>query len=219
MAVAGHFVAAQILLILLCAMPTTLVFADESRGASGSLAGSDRSGRASVGVDVFGWSPYPMISRGFRAGYGVDPLFDIELNHQYADKKILMAGLSYTETVLRIVHRPADLFYWGYGLGQRDIRLSYELFVSGQAERQAVKEHHTALTGVGFAGLEVMVLGGFSCGADLLGVSAPLVWSKKDDRFPDDAVSYEEDPRDYPYVEKAFSMNFQILQTYVRLIF
>ena len=187
--------------------------------AAPSAAKSTRENNVSISVQVFGFSPYPMISRGVRGSYTISDVTEIEVSYLESSKTVLMSDLKYSEYALNVINRPLEMVYWGYGVGLRTVELSYSVFVQSQAEKLPVLEKGQAISGLGFIGVEVPIEDYFAIGADLFGVSAPLLWLKREDEFPDAANSFEENPRDFPYVESAFSLSFQVLRAYVKVMF
>ena len=185
-----------------------------------SGAGSGSGGAESwFSAEVYGRAPYPLNSRGLRLGHDLAEGREVELTYVVAQQKVLLSDFHVSEYELRMNTLIGSVAYWGLGVGVRDVALTYDVFVAEEGVAQHIEEKAQGFTAHGHFGFKLPLASWLSVGTDLYGLSMPLFWTKHSGKYPDGAEDFEENPRDFPYVNSGFGLCFQMVRTYLRFRF
>jgi len=176
----------------------------------------------SLGAEVYGLAPYPLSSRGIRAGYALSDTFELEASYVKSDNKLLMIHIEYSEVELRLNGFVSDLLYVGIGVADRRVKLSYDVLLSGtdsSSTSAQIAEAHHGLAVSAHIGTELTFFDYLTVGSDFLSFSKTVHRIEGKDEFPEDADASEENPRDLPFVGSALDGNIQFLRTYLKVRF
>lgn len=184
-------------------------------------ASSSSSKTFAVGAELFGRSPYPLSSRGVRFDYLMREDLSVGFSYIESERSVLLADYRYTEACIVGKSFLSSLLHVSYGLGVRDVVLAYDIFEQedeAAPDEQIAEKHQAMIANVRF-GIDQTIFDTITIGTDLISVSSPLHWTKQDDRFPDGAKDYDEDPKGFPYIDAGFSTNVHVLRTYLLVRF
>ncbi|MEZ4743335.1 MAG: hypothetical protein R3B45_12965 [Bdellovibrionota bacterium] len=173
----------------------------------------------SLTAEVIGLSPYPISSQGARIGYIFSGGSSLLVTYFQAKKEVLQANYRYEEYELRFVEPSSSIIQIGYGIGLRKIELNYSVSLIDNEQREKLTEKFHALDANVHLGFEYPISDNFVFGSDLINLSYPFYWLKKDDRFPDNVEEFEEDPKGFPFIISGFKANLQLFRTYLTFAF
>lgn len=171
--------------------------------------------------EFYGRAPYPLIARGGRIGYLTNGGLETELAHIISNHSVLMTDFRYRETTLMVKSSTGQYAYVGAGIGYRQVNLSSEVFLQGDADngnpRVPVREQYKALTANLVLGFEAVLGKHFVLGFDLFSISSPVYWIKRSNNFPDNSEDYEEDPKSLPFIKEGLGTSYQMARTFIKV--
>lgn len=186
---------------------------------SGAAFAEVSTAKYSLGAEVYGLGPYPLESRGYRAGYQFSESLEMELTYIRSTSRVLMIDIDYMEYGARLKHFVTPFVNWGVGLGERKIDLAYDVALAEEDMSEGIEETSRALSVSAHLGIEIDIFDSVVVGSDFVTVSKPIHWLENESQYPDNPSPDEEDPRGLPFVQKAYDLNIHILRTYIKVRF